>query len=163
MIIQIIDEINYDSYKEFSRLLRKAEQNRVGKVTIELMSEGGSAYAALAFFDRIKSSDLSVTVVGTGIVASAATLILAAGHRRCMTKNAWVMVHEDSAADVRKHMSVSQAETELGHNRTMENQWNDLLASVTRTDAPTWDSMNKKVSYLTAAQCLELGLIEEIV
>lgn len=160
--LYITGEINDEAYNKFSMELRELELKKVKRVDIELISEGGMASSALAFFDRIISSPSSIHITATGLVASAATLILAAGSRRTMTVNAWVMTHEDTATTT-KGLMVSDAEREIKHLRRLEVQWNHLLSTVTRCDSEKWAEMNAKTTYLSAKECLKLGLIEEIV
>lgn len=164
--IYIMGDIDNEAFAKFTIELAELENSKhlPKEIVVSLMSDGGSAYAALAFFDRITQSELhhNITVVATGLVASAATLILASGSKRCMTKNSWLMVHEDSAPNT-KSLSVTAAENEMKHSRAMEIQWNKLLAKVTNCTAEGWDKLNKEVSYLSPEECLFLGLIEEIV
>lgn len=159
----IYGDIDTEAFGKFSRQLCKLERtcklNTI--IDISLVSDGGSAYAALAFYDRIMCSSMKIHVNASGLVASAATLILAAGVVRRMTKNSWVMVHEDTT-DVTKTMMVSQAEAALEHNREMETQWNKLLEERTGTSAEIWDELNKAETYMTAEDCMKLGLIQEI-
>lgn len=163
--LYITGEINDESFHKFSSELADIEHtssNRTLPVEVELISDGGSAYAAFAFFDRIKSSPLAINITGIGFIASAAVLILAAGDTRRMTKNAWVMVHEDAAAGLNK-LKVTALETEVAHMRALEDQWNRLLASVTKVKFSEWDTVSRETSYMSADLCKHFGLIEEII
>lgn len=161
-VIQIIGTIDEEAYKEFSLTL--AEIEAVAKkgtiITIEINSGGGGTYDALAFAAKIRRCSIPIHVVAYGLVASAAVLILAAGHKRYMTKEAWAMVHEDSA---KLKGNVVDLEREAGHLRRMEDQWADLLAEVTATDAEFWKQLHKKTTYLSASECLNLGLVDEVI
>lgn len=164
--IYIHGEINDETYVKFSRQLSRREaavklsDNIIQE--IELISDGGSALSAMAFYDRIRRSSLHVNITATGFVASAAVLILAAGDCRRMTKNAWVMVHEDTTGSL-KGLLVTDAEREIKQLRILENQWNKLLAEVTKISAREWERLNINTTYLTPQECLSYGLIEEIV
>lgn len=159
--IHIYGEITDESFVIFNRKLDKLENINHEDIRITIISGGGDAYAALAFFDRIKASPCHIDIVVTGWAASAASLILAAGDRRYMTKNAWVMVHEDNTFI--KHKSISEAEKDIKHGRRLEDQWSKLFASVTNASATFWNKVNKAETYLTAEECLKVGLIEEII
>lgn len=163
--ITISGDIDNESYVEFSDKLAALETSTRGTVRVQLISDGGSAYSAMAFFDRIQNSRKPIHITATGTASSAAVLILAAGHKRFMTKNAWVMVHEDLSScntDI-EEMRVTEAEREIAHLRKLEDRWNDLLARVTTTPAWRWSELHKNSAYLNAQDCLALGLIEEIV
>lgn len=163
--IYITGEITVESFMRFQKKLNLILEE-TQQVYVELNSEGGDAYAAMAYFDLIqrknKNPGRAVNVTATGLCASAAVLILAAGKRRYMTKSAWVMVHEDTTP-IRKGMQVSAVEKEAKHARRLEVQWAELLADVTSATSVYWEELHKNETYLNAKECLELGLIEEII
>lgn len=163
LLIKIIGGIDENAYKSFVDELD--ENPKANAVMIELNSGGGSAYDALAFYSqirKIKEGGLMCGILATGVVASAAVLILAAGTKgqRQMTREAWVMVHEDTN---KLKGSTTDLEREAKHMRRMEEQWNNLLAECTGTSAKAWEEMHKKTTYLSAEECLQLGLIDVIV
>jgi ATP-dependent Clp protease protease subunit len=155
--IYITGDITIESFSLFSKKLSKQQ----GAIDIELISEGGEAIAALAYFDKIKRYR-NVTITAYGIVASAAVLILAAGTKRRMARNAWIMVHEDSES-CEESRTVMELERDAKHYRRLENQWAEILSSVSKTSIDKWIELHKNETYLSAQECLELGLIEEII
>jgi len=121
----------------------------------------------LAFYDRIKNSldrGFNVTAVGTGIVASAAVLVLAACKHRSLAKNSWVMVHDDTPdpSEV-KNMRLVQIDRTMEFYRRAERQWNLLMELNSQTSSDHWDELSKKETYLSPAACLRLGLIEGVI
>jgi ATP-dependent Clp protease, protease subunit len=158
--IYIIGEINEERFKQFDIKLTRFEKE-IKKVRVVLSSDGGSAIDAISFYDRIKQSELYITIEAYGIVASAAVLVLAAGDTRRLGKNAWVMVHED-VTDVTKHNRVTEAEKIVEHNRRLEDQWNTILEQSTTTTREEWAELHKNETYLTADECLEYGLVDEV-
>lgn len=160
MAINIIGEINSEGFEAF---VTAVEAETAKLISINLFSYGGSAEAALAFCSYMRMrKDKVFSITAYGSVESAAVLILAAGHRRKMTKEAWVMVHE-SPIDKTAYPSTTAHERASAQLRRMEDQWNDLLAERTKASAPVWGSMHIETTYLDAEECLELGLIDEIV
>jgi len=156
-VINLIGDIDEDMLTSFSEALRSTDSK---KIQIQLHSAGGDAHAALAIVSLMRLSKRYITVIGMGYVASAATLILAAGNKRLLTQESWVMVHEDSGE---VSGSVSNLEAEVRQLRRMENQWNNLLEHYTGTKATEWDHIHLNDTYLTPQECLDLGLIDEIV
>jgi ATP-dependent protease ClpP protease subunit len=154
-------EINHDLYSRFSEELKNLEEEFFSvddaEITIELCSDGGDATVALAFFDRIKSSHLNINVHASGLVASAAVLILAAGATRSMGDAAWVMVHEEQIEDA--NGSVSELEKETRRLRRMETQWCRLMASTTTLSFEGWTELHKSETWLDKPRCKEIGLI----
>jgi ATP-dependent Clp protease, protease subunit len=159
-VIRIIGSIDEAAFKEFSEQMAALEDASRSPIKIILSSGGGSAYDALAFSARMRLSPCRLMVTAYGLVASAAVLVLASGSRRYMTKESWVMVHEDSD---KLNGNVVELEREVAHLRRMEDQWAELLELCTDISAATWTKLHKETTYLTPAQCLKLGLVEEII
>lgn len=163
--LYITNDIDVDMYLALSREFNKADNDNVTEILLVINSHGGDAYAALAIYDLIRCYTLSgvkFTTLGTGFVASAATLILAAGHKRQITENTWVMVHEDISG-VGKNDRVSLAERRISHSRALETQWNTILAGMTKLTAQQWADINQPETYLTPQECLKYGLVDEVI
>jgi ATP-dependent protease ClpP protease subunit len=158
-MITIIGDIDEDQYVSFLTQLEEQSNNMIDVV---LSSVGGNAMTAIAIHDTIKADPRKFRVTVYGSCQSAAVLILAAGSIRRMSLNSWVMVHEDTSL-VDKHMKVTEAEKAAKASRMFETQWNRILEEDTGTRADVWENLHKEESYLTAEQCLELNLIQEIV
>lgn len=158
--IVIAPEMSVESFLIFSEHLGLLEDESNSDIEIELTSDGGSAHSALAYCGRMRLSNCKLTVTLYGIAASAAVLILAAADHRRMTREAWVMVHEDSG---KLKGAVVDLEREAAHLRRLETQWALLLKEHTGTAAAIWTKLHKQTTYLDASDCLKLGLIDEII
>lgn len=161
--IYIVGEINEESYQKFSERLAELEaEDPIDDVEIELASEGGFAYAALAFYARMRLCPCDIIVRAYGFVASAATLILAAGDNRIIARESWVMVHEDQGEH---EGSVSDIEKKIAHDRRMEEQWLDLMVELTKgkVSRSYLQSIHEETTYLSAEEALEIGLVDEVV
>lgn len=157
--LYITGDISFDAYEAFSKQLRVLELRSTKSVIVELASDGGDAHAALAFSSRIRMSHCNITILAMGNVASAAVLILASGHHRIMAKEAWVMVHEDSATH---EGTITALEREAKQCRRLEDQWNALMEKYTTTSKELWAHMHKATTYLDAKECLVFDLIDEV-
>jgi ATP-dependent Clp protease protease subunit len=159
--IYIIEQINEESYLKFSLRMDILERESNKPILVELSSGGGVALDGLAFASRIRLSPCDVTIKAVGLVASAATIILAYGDKRLMTKESWVLVHEDSG---KQRGSVSAQEKGVRQLRTFEDQWNGLLAARTKLSMPVWEKIHKQGdTYLTPQDCLKYGLVDKII
>lgn len=161
-IINLIGDIDEELFKEFSEQLSEIEANSnpATLVNINLNSEGGNAYDALAFSARMRLSPCLFNITAYGFVASAAVLVLASGDTRNMTKEAWVFVHEETA---KLEANVVELENEIKHLRRMEDQWAVLLEELTCTKASIWTTLHKANAYLSADECKNLGLVDKII
>ncbi|MEO7231700.1 MAG: head maturation protease, ClpP-related, partial [Polaromonas sp.] len=65
-------------------------------IHVEINSNGGDVFAALAMYNALRASGKTVTTKVMGIAASAASLVLMAGDKRVMPKNTHVMIHNPS-------------------------------------------------------------------
>lgn len=161
-MIYVTGEIEEDKFSAFDEAMRDSEKSKSNIIDIVLHSTGGCAYTAIAYHDRIRNSPKDVRITVYGSCMSAAVLILAAGGIRRMSKNSWVMVHEDEPV-YDENARVSDIEKAARHGRRLEDQWDALLEQTTGTTASHWRILHKAETYLLADECKELGLIEEIV
>lgn len=162
--IIITGEINSNTFKRVSKQLQKLEKLNeecdIQPVIIEINSEGGNVYDALAIVGRIQASPCHITTKGFGCIMSAATLILAAGNKREISRYAWFMTHE--ASDALKG-SVSAIGHALNQARKEELQWAVIMEELTDTPKEAWLEMATKSTYLTAADCLQYGVADLII
>lgn len=160
-IITIAGSIDWETYDTFSANLLALETDDKGsKAIVHIASPGGEALAALAICSRIRLSMLLIETVCYGQASSAASLILAYGNHRSITSEGWVMVHEDSGEVTG---NVVELETEVVQKRRLEKQWCKLMAQRTNLTVEQWEKLNKRTTYLSAEQCLKVGLVDQII
>lgn len=158
--LYIIGDIDEEAYLNFTTQLAELEADGNKDVHVELNSGGGTAFDALAFYSRITTSPCDIIITARGVVMSAAVLILAAGDKRIMAAEAWVMVHEDS---VKFKGNITNLEKEAKNRRMFENQWNYLLAERTHLSKEQWEAFHKEGDlYLSPNECYKYGLIDEV-
>ncbi len=164
--LEIVGAITDATFMEFRRnFLEQFEKSNktIRHFHVVLYSPGGEDIAGLAYASFIRQMQFlgaRVSITAYGEVNSAAVLILASGTRRCMLAETWVMVHESSD---RLKGSVTAMETEIELMRRREKQWCELLAKHTKATPEYWGSIHKETTYLSAEECLELGLVDEII
>lgn len=158
--IQLIEDINADTVRYIDGALTLLEnQNRQG-ITIKISSMGGSTYDALAVISRMRASKCKITTEAHGYVMSAATMILAAGHKRRISELATFMWHEASYEVGGKHSDmkvwIEQAEAE-------EKRWATFMARFTAKSREWWLEQAKHTDkYFMPDQLIELGVVDEI-
>lgn len=90
------NESNVDAAmsKKFEKAMTVLEYfDKKSPITIILNTYGGDYYHGLAIYDRIMDSPCFVTIQGTGPIMSMGAIILQAGDKRLLTRNATLMLH----------------------------------------------------------------------
>lgn len=156
--VSIFDEIGYwgVNAKEFLRQFKAIEAENV---TLFINSPGGSVFEAVAMFNGMKASGKNITVHVLGIAASAASYIAMVGNKIVMPENSFMMVHNPLSA------VYGNADEMRDMADLLDKVGDSLMATyVKRTgkDADALKELFDAESYLTAAECVDLGLCDEI-
>jgi ATP-dependent Clp protease protease subunit len=132
------------------------------KVPIELhmLSYGGDVYAMLALLDTIQSCSCQIKFYGRGIIASAATWIMAACDERFLYPNTTVLVH-DISSDFPHSRNVDQ-EIEMAENKKLKAKLCEIYAQNSKMPKEFWEEISKRDLYLTAEEAIALGIADKI-
>lgn len=159
--VQLVGEVNTEMFILVDAALSYFERKGRGQVTFAINSHGGFSSQALAIVGRMKRSSCKIVTEGYGEIESAATLILAAGDIRRISKFAMFMHHEGSESiDGRTSQILNKA-------RAMEAdelRWAEFMAEMTNRDAKYW--FNKGVGvdyYMTPEELLDSGVVDKII
>jgi len=154
-------EIDQDQlYAVMTRFDNFIKYNKDKDINLVLSSYGGDVYAMLGTIDYFKTLPVKVNTHCVGACMSAAAVILACGTgKRTMSRNSTVMVHEGSAFEVGKTSDVLKG---ADHLKKLQTNINRILGKVTNKDQEFWEEVSKQDTYLTADECLEYGIIDEI-
>ena len=160
-IIQITGSIEENSSFDFlDSAMTEMERESKKAITLKINSPGGSVYEALAMVGRIEKSKCHITTECYGHAMSAASLILASGDKRLMSKRAWFMHHQISGG-----IRGSVEEVKRYHQQ-MEREmfeWAKCLEEYTNKDFKFWIDIAKVSDfYLSAEQCKAAGVIDEL-
>lgn len=161
-VISITDDIENGLFHVIDAGLREMEQTSRKGITIVVNSYGGSIYEALAIVGRLKSSPCQITTRGFGAVMSAATLILACGDKRLLSKYTVTMFHQPS---------IELGFEKLGQHTSAIQQlaaewrtWSRWMEEFTGKDQDYWFSLGAGIDqYFTPEECLELGVVDELI
>lgn len=66
----------------------------ISPIYFHINSNGGDFFSGMAIADSIKKSRVPVYTIGEGGIASMGSIIFLAGHKRFITKNAYILIHE---------------------------------------------------------------------
>ena len=160
--ILLSGEINKESAERFIKdlLVLEAESNEPVKVFIN--SPGGDVDAGFAIYDMVRFVSCPVIMVGMGLIASAASLILLAvpAERRVGLPNSSYLIHQPlsemkgNATDIEIHaLQLEKIKEKL----------NRIISEATGTDIGTVAADTDRDHWLDADQALAYGLISRIV
>lgn len=133
------------------------------ELTLHLSSYGGGCYAGLALvgtIQQVRRDGRKVNAHVSGYAMSMGSLVLQACDRRTIDDNAWLMIHEVNYWNEGK---TSAHEDYLEHIKRLQDGLYAMYSK--RTGKPIehyrkW--LHKQDVYLTAAQALEHGLVDEV-
>jgi len=153
--------IDESSFPAFDVRMTELENRSHDPITIRINSPGGSVYDALAIVGRLVASPCKVTTIGLGQVMSAATLILACGNTRLMSKYCMFMAHQSSYNIGGSHADVKDEVEQMEREEKLWANWMQDMSSKTKKFWLT--KTHKRNMYLTAEECLKIGVIDSII
>lgn len=129
-------------------------------VKLFINSDGGEIFSAFTTVDRIKSSKVPIHTYVEGICASAATLISVCGHKRLIGKNGVMLVHQLRSWCGGTHENFKD---EVKNLDLLSEKVKKVYLQHTKLNANDLEEMLKHDIYLSATDCLNYGLVDEII
>ncbi len=127
-------------------------------ITLEINSYGGDVFLGIDIMNSLRSHQGKVTVIVTGIAASAASVIAMGADEIQMYSNTQLMIHNAwtfAAGNAKELRKVADDLESIGES---------MLASYThRVDADTVRNLLDEETYMSAKKAKELGFIDSIV
>lgn len=143
------------------RALHKLSADAPGKpIEIYINSYGGSPYDMLRLYDEILASPCQIRFIGSGVVMSAATWIMAACDERCLHPNTTIMVHDGTEGFEGKH---TDAQIQAAEMKRLQGLLYDIYAANSRMPREFWEDVCQRDLYLTAEEAIMLGLADKII
>lgn len=159
-IITFSTEIDSNLFSFIDAAVTELERHNNRAITIRINSEGGSVYDALAIVGRLHGSKCNIITEGYGAIMSAATLILASGWKRRVSKFATFMHHEAAYGVEGRHSTLVNEVKEM---ERLEKQWSRWMAEFSNKPAAFFSKEGRFTdSYFTPQELLEMGLVDEI-
>lgn len=159
--IQVVGMIDDDMFRHVDSCLTFLEDGSKKAITIRISSDGGHPSSAFAIIGRIRASKCQIICEGYGIVASAATIVLAAGKRRRMSEFCQFMTHQSAYVVEGKHTQVQEYVAQAERD---ERLWASFMAKFSKMPTDHWYALHKtgKDKFFGAQECLEMGIVDEI-
>jgi len=131
-----------------------------GKIFLHINSYGGSVFAGFAATDCILSSPVDIITVIEGCAASAATLISVVGSYRLMHKHSFMLIHQLSSWTSGKY---AELQDDMKNNDLLMKTIKDIYIEHTKIPKAQLSKILKHDLWWDANQCLEYGLVDEII
>lgn len=129
---------------------------------IFINSNGGDFFAAIPIIDAIRNSKIPIHTYVEGIAASASSLISIVGHKRFITKNSFMLIHELRGGIQGTYSNITDEKENcdkimsLIKNIYIEKSNNKLKINIL-------ENILKRDIILSATECLKYGLVDEII
>ena len=162
--------VNRDSAAELNKKIGEIESKSltlgynldIDPPTLKLLinSGGGSITAGISSMDTILRTKVPVHTYVDGFCASAATFLSVVGEKRFMSRNSYMLIHQLSTNFWGKY---SEFEDEKQNLDLMMTTIKNVYKKYTTVPMKKIDEILKHDLMWDAKQCLEYGLIDEII
>lgn len=134
-------------------------------ITLFINSTGGLVYEMYGLIDFIEGIHdqygIKINTVCRGSAMSAAAILLSCGTgKRVASTNSVIMLHEISMT---QQGTTSDIRSNTRHMEMLQDIMYRLLAKRTKKDVQFWKTNLERDYYLTAAEALELGIIDDVI
>lgn len=132
-----------------------------GIITVVMNSCGGSCTDGFAIYDALKFAKNEIIIVGFGQVASMATIIFQAAHRRVISPECEFMIHETITGQA-DSVSYSYLQTIQKNIARIEARANKILVEASGQSLEQIERWNKEETTFTAEEAVRYGFADEI-
>ena len=155
-------EISKDSADKVIRDLLILDSESNDPVKIYINSPGGDVDAGYAIYDMIRFVSCPVILIGTGLVASAAALILLAvpAERRVGLPNSSYLIHQPLS---KMRGNATEIEIHALQLEKVKEKINKVISGATGKSLEQVEKDTDRDHWLNAQEALEYGLISRIV
>lgn len=158
---ETILKLNYHIEDLSNKLMIMSIQNGIDPIPIKLhiQSDGGEVFSAFSAVDTIKNCKVPVHTYIEGCAASAATIISVAGHKRYITRNSHMLIHQISSGFWGK---MTEIEDEMKNLTLLTKFVMNIYKENTNLTVKQMKEIFKKDLWMPAEECLKMGLVDEI-
>ncbi len=160
--ILLSGEINKESADEIIKQLLVLEGESDDPIKLYINSPGGDVDAGYAIFDMVRFITAPVTMVGMGLVASAAVLVLLAvpAERRVALPNSTYLIHQPMSG---MRGVATDIEIHAQYLERLRAKLDSLIASETGKSVEEVANDTDRDHWLTSDEALHYGLVSRIV
>ena len=131
-------------------------------ITLYINSPGGVVYSGLAIYDTIQTLSADVATVCTGMAASMASVLLAAGTKgkRSILPHSRVMIHQPMGGAEGQASDIEITAREI---LKLKSELYDILAEHTGKPLEVISHDADRDFWMTAKEALDYGMVDEII
>jgi ATP-dependent Clp protease protease subunit len=139
--------------------LESTDRNR--DVQLYINSPGGGVYAGLGLYDTMQFVNPDVATICTGIAASMAAVLMAAGApgKRSALKHSRIMMHQTSAGAAGQASDVAITVNEV---RKIKQELYEILSNHTGQTLEKVAKDSNRDFWMTASEAKDYGLVDEV-
>ena len=144
-----------------AQLLFLESENPNADISMYINSPGGEVYAGLAIMNTMQYIKPNVSTIGMGVVASMASVLLAAGEKgkRFLLPDSTVMIHQPSAGT---QGMITDMEISVREGQRLKKLITQKMAEFTgRKEKELFDAMERD-NWMDAESAKKFGLIDGI-
>lgn len=144
-----------------AQLLFLESENPNADISLYINSPGGEVYAGLAIMNTMQYIKPNVSTIGMGVVASMASVLLAAGEKgkRFLLPNATVMIHQPSAGT---QGMITDMEISVREGQRLKKLLTEKMSEFTgRKEKEVFDAMERD-NWMDAEAAKKFGLVDGI-
>ncbi|MCL2017697.1 MAG: ATP-dependent Clp protease proteolytic subunit [Alphaproteobacteria bacterium] len=144
-----------------AQLLLLESENPNADISMYIQSPGGSADACFAILDTMNYIKSPVSTIGMGMVASAASVILAGGTKgkRFALPNSRIMIHQPLSA---AQGQVTDLEIHIKESVKLKEKLIESYAEMTGKPKEVIAASIERDNYMSASEAKEFGLIDDV-
>jgi ATP-dependent protease ClpP protease subunit len=152
--------VDWESVEAVIRGMHRMYEKSSSPIELHMSSTGGDPYEMLRLVDEIECAPVQVKFIGGGIIASAATWIMAVCDLRSLHKGTSILVHDGSEYLEDRHTDFQIA---ARHSSNLQSKLYDLFAMNSRMPRSFWEDVCQRDLYLTAEEAVLLGIADKII
>lgn len=158
----ISGEIDKDKADQFAREILSLDYESSDAIHVYINSPGGDVDAGFAIYDMIRFVNSPVTVIGMGLVASAAALIFLSvpAERRLALPDSTYLIHQPLSK-----MSGVAVDVEIyaGKIEELRHKLDRVIAEATGQDIAKVEKDTERDCWMSAEEAREYGMLSRIV
>lgn len=157
-IIYFHNEVNEEGIAEANyNLLTMLQEDNIEPIHLFINSSGGNVCDMWSLIDIIENTTTPIYTYTTGYIQSSAVLLFLSGHKRFISKHAYVMIHQISQEI---HDTYHRVDKYMNRLERIWEEFRDYILEKTKIDKSRLVDMktHNEDWYITSEEAIKLGI-----